>query len=39
MKQKSYLIISLFNFDCLTDEDGGKIVTKNEDKDEKIQKN
>ena len=39
MKPKSYLTISLFNFDCLTDEDGGKIVTKNEDKDEKIQKN
>ena len=39
MKPKSSLSISLFNFDCLTDEDREKVDAKNEDEDEKIWKN
>ena len=35
----NYLTISLFHFDYLNDEDGKKVDTNNEDKDEKIWKN
>ena len=39
MKRKSFLTISLFNFDCLTDENAKKVYAKNEDEDKKIWKN
>ena len=38
MKWKSFLTISLFNFNYLPDEDGKKVGAKNEDGDEKIWK-